>query len=618
MVSEPPRLSAAKVLGSLSELEADERVRVIERCLHDPSAELRMAAVAVGAELLDDETLVRMVRDGTDPVRRNGGLEMLKRRGRRAIGVATRLLADRDSDVVLQAVMILSAVGDGGVSRAVAELLLHDNPNVVQAAIVALGRGGQAMVPLLVPFLEGDEWLRVAAVEALGEIGGSAAARAIELVLPDESLEQVAVRALARCGGARACRALAECVEARGGGDVVQMEALAEALEHPGARLSPSEAMAALLQQQVAAGCEAAARCVLRLRLTNLDAAALSVLAGGAGSGSPLPACLNDRDDLVPALLEHGGVRKEWGLWLAARFPRPAVVSSVAEALRDAAWRLPAELIARAVMALDSAALAPALIRCYAQLPPSARAGWGPVLEHYRRPIMMALPECGALPGDAAAVLGTLLDDPAAAAAAIVELEGGAQVEAIAAALMRPDVLRRLPWMEWLKSAPDVFGSLAIVGAEAARLRSELPAIRQLLSTSREPALVRLIAELRDEESVPLLLDLLHGRARGLRVVVLDAVGRIGGSVARGALRDMLETSDAADRFVYRAFAACAEPGDLSLLRAGLKHTDWHVRMVCLDAVGAKGGPEDRARMAVLCADPVPAVAGCARKWLTV
>ena len=128
---------------------------------------------------------------------------------------------------------------------------------------------------------------------------------------------------------------------------------------------------------------------------------------------------------------------------------------------------------------------------------------------------------------------------------------------------------------------------------------------------------MRLIAALGDEESVPLLLDLLHGRTTALRIPLLDAIGRIGGPVARLALREVAGGPAGEDRFVYRALAACAEPEDLPLFRAARKHPDGHVRMVCVDALGAMARPEDRVRIAAASADRAPAVAACARKWLT-
>jgi HEAT repeat protein len=604
-----------EALASLADRPAAEVCRVLERWLRDGNAERRRAALSVGAEVLQDESLVAMLRDGADPVRRNGGLEMLKRRGQRAIPLATRLLDDSDPDVVLQAAMALSVVGDQESRMALAGMLAHDNPNIVQAAIAGLGRAGVRAVPLLVPFLDGDDWLRIAAVEALGDIGGDAATAAIEPMLRTPLLVQTSARALARCGTDRACRALADWLEASDARDPVPWEALADALERPGARLEPGETLKTILGRRIEGGSLSAARCALHLRVTEIEPAALDVLVTQAKAWSPFPACLSDREDLAPVLLEHGGVSREWGLRLAARFPQPDLVSFVAAALTDAAWRLPPDVIAQAVMALDDPALAPAIMRCYAALPTSSRAGWGPVLAHYRQAIVRALPAHDPLPGDAGQMLGTLVEDPAVAAAAIEALPAGARLEAIAAAMERPDVLRRLPWLEWLVTAPAVYGPLATAAAEAAGLRSELPRIRALLRQSREPTLVRLIGALRDTESIPLLIGVLQDAEPGLRVTVLAAMGRIGGPEARRTLRP-LAASAAGDRFVYRALAACAEPADLPLLREGLRHSDWHVRLVCLEALGSQGGLDDRARLAALCGDPVPPVAACAQKWL--
>jgi HEAT repeat protein len=608
------------LLGELSSLRQrgrGEQLDVLERCLRHPMASVRAAAAVVGAQLLDDAALESLLRDGADPVRRNGGREMLRRRGAQGRALATRLLADPDPDVVLQALGVLETTAQGPAPAGAVELLTHPNLNVVQAAIGVLGRSGDPrVVRHLLPFLDSDSWLKVAVIDALGAIGHPVAVTALADALSDPSLEQVAARALGRIGGSRACAALAARAAEADGCDPCVLEALAGALERRAVHLRVTPALARSLARLVAEGGRAAAHCALHLALPDLDAAALDLLEGAARIGDDAPACLRERQDLVPALLERGGALLEWGLRIVARRPRPQWVPAVATALANGAWRVTPRAIADAVLALDAPALAPAILRCYAHLTPAARTGWGPVLQRYRAPIAEALPCCEGLPEDVRAVLRTMADDPVQAAAAIVAVPLPARLDAIALALTRPDVLARLPWLEWLASEPALYARQAAAAAEAAELHRHLPAIRGLLATGSAPFLVPLVAALRDRASVPLLSHLLREGTPAFALPVLEALGRIGGDEARALLREVIERRAVGERFAYRALAACAEEADLSLLRSGLQHEDWHVRMVCLDGVGSKGGWDDTPRLAALCADPAPAVAARAREWM--
>src|SRR5258708_34775477 len=117
---------------------------------------------------------------------------MLKVRGTRSCRRAVRLLADPESDVVLQAVLLLDHLRDPRALEPLRAVLGHGDLNVAQAAILAIGRLGDGRsLPDLLPFLDADPWLQMAAVQALGDPRSRRA-----LADPARMLRDPAVRAL--------------------------------------------------------------------------------------------------------------------------------------------------------------------------------------------------------------------------------------------------------------------------------------------------------------------------------------------------------------------------------------------------------------------------------------
>jgi HEAT repeat protein len=120
--------------------------------------------------------------------------------------------------------------------------------------------------------------------------------------------------------------------------------------------------------------------------------------------------------------------------------------------------------------------------------------------------------------------------------------------------------------------------------------------------------LIRAVGELRDRRSVPLLVDLYHAQGDH-RPVLVESLGRIGGPEARAVLRPVLEERDGAlVRIAYRALSYCALEEDDEIFRAAVAHPDWYVRLACADVLGRFRGPENRAALAQLAADPVSIV----------
>lgn len=590
--------------------------------LHSDQRSVREGALRVGAMTLADDALVGLLREGADDVLRNAGLEMLVQRGQRAVPILVELLSDRDSDVVLQAVIALDRIRDPRPADAIRDLLTHPNANVVQAAVAALGHlGGRSVVSDLLPFLSADGWLQIAAIEALGDLRAGEGLAALADLLPDAMLGGLAAEAIARIGGPQAFALLARHWLSTTGAGAQVLGLLAHVAEGADAPLDASrelrQALAVTLHHHDAAPRIGAARCVLALGGAH-GIKALEVLAAPDAFGAEVPGCLRHRSDLVEHLLSAplGARAKGWGLRLLARNPA-AVPLRVVEQLADA-WT-PADdvaLLAEVFVRLADAPLTRAATELYAKLPGEHRRVWVPVIAAYHPWLAGALADLHDLPHRARAVLEAVAAPPVGSIAMLVGMVDELRLEALEHFAHRPDVLDALPWIEWLARSPGLYAPLAVRLAEQAGLRLAQPEIRRLLERHAHPDLVRLVAELRDEESVPALERVALGGDATRVPYAIVALGRIGGARARTILREMIAGGGAWTRFAYRALAECRAPDDFPLFRDGMMHADWHVRLICVSVLGAARRPADVALIADATADPIDAVADRARRYL--
>ncbi|MEM6795909.1 MAG: HEAT repeat domain-containing protein [Acidobacteriota bacterium] len=279
---ERPRKSATrsqiinfKLLDLLPTMTPDEQLEVFERVIKSNNPAVRPRALGLGAAILSNSRLLEYLRE-EDDVRRNAAVAILKLRRRRSLNLACYLLEDKDPEVVLQAVQILSHLRDRGALDALVKVLDHEDPNVIQEAIVALGRIGDVRaLPGIRPFLKAEPWLQVAAIETIGRIGSPEVIADLEPLLAEPLLQPLVTEALAKIGGGQAIAVLARCWLSRQ--EELQKESnlrsLAEMLE--GLTSAPPDVpgLEEALEEQVRAGNKdlriQAVRCLVALRGSN-------------------------------------------------------------------------------------------------------------------------------------------------------------------------------------------------------------------------------------------------------------------------------------------------------------------------------------------------------------
>lgn len=611
------------LLDSIPTLSAEDRVRAVERLLRSPSQAIREAVTRIGASVLADDDLVRYIRDRDDDVLRNAALEMLKYRGRAAVELGISLLRDRDPDVVLQSVLLLDHLKDPRSLQPLRALLEHPNANVVQATILATGHIGHSGVAAdLIPFLTGSQWFQFAAIQALGDLRAPAGVEPLAELLSDPMTGPLAAESLARIGGEQAFWHLADHWTEAETADDDRLQLVAHVLEGLN-REAPivsgfREALSDRLTSGQVRGRAAAARCLLALGPGPDDEAALEALVSDPINGDALPACLSKRPDLIHVLLEQKGQRRSWGFFLVAEYPDEVSVEVFSAALADCPDHEHLHAISKALDRMDNPDLGNVLLKFYCRIPPDSRLTLAPHMRRHRPSLQQALGDLEDAQGvGESLVAATLAETPAKAAEAVLGLPAESQVEVLAQLGDQPETLRLLPWEKWLEEQPAVYGSVATQLAEQAGLRELLPTIRGLLEKAPHVSLIRVVEALGDEASIPTLTALLERNEAKLQPFLLGALGKLGGEEARTALRDAACGGDPRwKRFAYRALGECLTQDEESVFREASESDDWHIRLICAQVLGRVGRPSDLAILARLAADPVSAVAQCARSIL--
>lgn len=611
-----------ELLDRLPTLPSDERLAAVEELFRSDSPMVRDRALRTGAVVVPDDQLVGYLRSDADDVVRNAGLEMLKLRGARGVGLAVRLLRDGDPDVVLQAVLALGHTRDLRALEPLRGVLDHPDPNVVQAAIEAVGRLGDARaVPDLVPFLSQDPWLQMAAIQALGDLRDGSALAYLSPLLTDLLVGPLAAEAIARIGGPRALALLAgHLVEF---GEQTDVESLVSLLAHvvEGLRSRPSDiaplvvALQQLLTEARAGGARgvatAASRCLACLGPTPSDLEVVATLAEGDGEALHLPACLERRADLATTLLERPGKTRCWGFLLVERWPRGAPEAAMLAALADVPLAI--DLCKAAGRALDrvhSDRLAAGLLELYARATPDDRRSLLPLVATQRRALSRLLRGDTSLGEDdrllVAARAGVALRSTARAISA---LPAGRRYAVLEQLVDVPELVELLPWGEWLEEDPERWVDLAAAVAGAFGRRELLGPLRARLEAAPTPTLLRAVGELGDRDSVAALTAVVERADSRLVPLALEALGRIGGPEARSVLRRVVGQQSGEERIAYRALSMCAVAEDDEIFRSAAGHADWYVRLSCAEVLGRYARAENLEALAHLASDPVPLVA---------
>ncbi|PWT94081.1 MAG: hypothetical protein C5B54_00595 [Acidobacteria bacterium] len=605
-----------EILDAIPAMPVEQRRESVAKLIRNPSPGIRQRAIQVGAQLLPDEQLVTYLRNSSDDVVRNSGLEILKEKGKDAVPLALKLLGDEDPDVVLQAVLVLDHSHDQHVLEPLRKALQHNNPNVVQAVITAIGHlEDPAALSDILPFLKGGSLLGVAAIEAAGHLRNPDAVAPLKKILRDSVLAPLAAESLARIGGPVAFRALAQ--HWMGERRKLELDTILDLMTQVAKNLKrpPREVpelrtqLAILLHSDSVQLRKAAATCLLSLGPGEQDEDALNVLATEADS-FVVPIVLEHRKDLVPMLLKQKSPLGTWGILIAAK-DRKISASSVADCLNQLELpEIPGSFI-DALARIRSAEFAPAFMNLYLRSLWPSRQVMAELMRSRKKQMRSLIPESA--DAETKIVLSALVGESSKTVARLIEeLPVDRQQQMIPRIMDRAAIVRSLPWKKWLHKDPASYAPIATEVAVKANLKQLIPVFRKILSERPIPEMIRALGELQDIHSVSLITKY-RGDSALTDALIVESLGRIGGTEARKVLREMAGPDSKDRRLAYRALSQCATEEDLPFFHESISDRDWFIRLSAVDVLARYPGSENYKLLRTLASDPFPMVAQRAR-----
>lgn len=620
--------------------------------LEDRDAATRQAAIRLAAHKLPAEKLLEGVAHEANSVLRTACIDALRRKGPSAIPALKRATQSEDPDVVLFTLQILGAMPEEEVAPVLLGFLSHEDLNIAQAAVESLGdlKCRRAVGPLL-ELLEGDLWLRFAAILSLGRIGDARATLELLKLTGDETLGTTALEAIGRIGDPSAIEPL--CREVVREDRFPQRDAFLSAIGECLAKAGPEPPR--LRDPEVAANLardpfRSYLRECLGSEAPELKSAA-NRLVRAYGDPSLYPGLVEHLDDaaLAPdtvaflaALPEAKGAAAI--LAAAAAHPRPGVRSAAlwALGLRQEAWG--DELVFAKLSDPDANVLAGAVRSLARRAPAGSFEKVLPLLFHeseaVRNRALESLPYL-AQPADVDLLDRLLADtEPGERLLAYVEVSrrlprGSFEPRWLARVPGAPtELLRGLLRALSEATGPEVTASLkplldhpepsirtlAIEGLAHPANAAEIgPILKARLKTDRECVyyVVRALGRLRYAEAAPDLISF-YATAEPLeKVAVLEAVGAFPIPAASRFLEAELHGRDRERRrAAAAALAKHHREGHLATFVKLARAEDWALRNTAAWALGELGGKDALALLKKLTADPEEVVARTAKSAL--
>ncbi len=174
----------------------------------------------------------------------------------------------------------------------------------------------------------------------------------------------------------------------------------------------------------------------------------------------------------------------------------------------------------------------------------------------------------------------------------------------------RKQLVGQIDWSSLLRSRPLAYARPAARAALVTGTCDLLSALRSTPSALMVPEVLHSLGELKDRESVPLLISQLAHSNPLTRMLMIETLGRIGGPEARQALRQLLARASGPDvRMIYRSLSRCAEEEDSDLFQERARHPDWMVRLASVEMLGRFPTRANVLVLSSLASDPVTIVA---------
>ncbi len=554
----------------------------------------------------------------------------------------------RDPELLMFMLQMLTRIGDKSSAPAIEPLVRHEDPNVAQAAIEALGAvGAKEAIPTLLEALRGDLWFQLAAIEALGKLPDPRGVAALLSLIPTSLATEAALRALAAIGDPSVLpRLVALLLEQPLApyGDAA-LAAVARAIEHSANETALAGTLVPLRDGETSARIRARLAEILRAPADNEAEEAVRRDAATIVVATPIPQLI------APALMIGWG--SEWLDQLCAHHARrlgPLLLSQLQS--HEVAVR--AAVLSHGRLALDDAPkvrskLTDSIIEvriaaCTAVARMGDTASVPLLVERLRSDEAeereAAVAALAQLPNSALADVEACLDPSAnegVTTAALAALERAARLPPtprlqLLARHQSPVVRRaalRVAALEGsgadqllLHGLADIDASVQAESLDLLVRRGGERAIATLvallsIADSLRFRVIRGLGQLRAAAATRKLIHLFPDAFPHEQVEIVAALAGIATPEARVFVGDRLKEADLElRRAAARGLAAWAGPDDLQLLRSLAADRDWNVRDEAARALGRLGPTYARDTLLELARDVESVVAATARQAL--
>jgi len=583
-----------------------------------PRPDQQRKAIRIGSVLLPDTTIESMLRDESDATTRNAALEMMKLRGPRGRALARRLIDDDDPDVALQAVLALDALQEESDLYALARAADCGDPNIAQAAIVAMGHSRNAAAHTMIrSYTLRDPWLQAAAIEALGALRDTMAIPALRDLADDAVVGPLAIDAIARVGGQEALEVLStlwlntppKSMESQGLlAAIVFVAESADRLLFATTHLRDELARRVGEAQPHEHGLIVRARVALgRHEITALTVEQFIAACGASPDSHPLPASLRYHPELASALVTEA---PRWAVALAAeyghRIDPEVLLRLMVMALDGDLPELDIPLLVAALQSRDALprGAAAALIDALQAGSPPAHGLFRGLLSRFANELAAALDRVASEPMAEHALVAAALPRPSWTLANEIErLPLAERPAALLDLAPWPEAIAALPWERWLDEAPQLLRIAARL-SRSAPLPKLLPRFREAMRREPSAEIIDAVIGAGDAAGESILVEKALSEPAD---TVVEALGRCRGDESLAALRLIAADGAHTQRSAaLRALARRAGPADLPLFLSVSADHDWLVRHACVRALAHCTDEEDAIEALVeLSSDPV-------------
>ncbi len=532
---------------------------------------------------------------------------------------ALNLLNHQDPEVIIKAIQQLRAIRDLRSLEPLRMLLTHPNLEVVNEAILAIGSiGDERVINDLIPFLNSEVLLQTSAIQAFGEIRSQSAISYLEPLLPDPIVGPMVAETIAFTGGIAAYKALAKHWLTHG--KQLDTENYLGLLKHVLEGINSKipyingicESFSIYLNDPNDSIRTLAACCLLASGPCPEDVKALNIISETLGDYIQVPACLKNRKDLIPELLDGSNKLISWGFQLSALYPKSVSPVSILNALKKYTTE-PDDItfIADVLLKVKEPILVPAILDLYCRISWDKRILLHPVIKMYKKQIRSLLIDYDIDDETRIVISAHVGVSPVCIALEIMDLPLDSRILVLSLLSDCKSIMKCMPWSQWLENSPGFYLNVAADVVLKSGIKDVFPLLRKIFPSYPVKRLIKSAGRFRDKESVSILIKHLETESTEIRMLILESLGNIGGREARQALKNYIKNCNKTDelRRAARALSFCATSEDCSFFRELSFNSDWYVRLICVEVLRRYLSYENFEVLVKLSSDPAKIVA---------